>query len=82
MSEFFMRQPETAETDAVQEDVHQRVPNNYRLWALHRSQVGIRVAERSHHPRHGDKSVKRSLFFHLFLQGKQPPFLSRLYIRS
>lgn len=31
MSEFFMEQPETAETNVVREDVHQRVPNNYRL---------------------------------------------------
>jgi len=31
MSEYFMEQPENAEARMVQEDVHQRVPNNYRL---------------------------------------------------
>lgn len=42
-----------------QEDVHQRVPNNYRLWVLQLRKIGVkRVAERSH----GDKSVKRFPF--------------------
>lgn len=59
MSEFFMEQPETIERNAVQKDVHQRVPNNYRLWVVQLRKAGLASPKGARHLRHGDKSVKR-----------------------
>ncbi|XP_043577874.1 uncharacterized protein LOC122565704 isoform X1 [Bombus pyrosoma] len=49
MSEFFMEQPETAETNVVREDVHQRVPNNYRLRVAQQRKAGYESPKGAQH---------------------------------
>lgn len=74
--------------ERVQEDVHQRVPNNYRLFGSSKRGGTSRRKERTY-LRYGDKSLRNVLFFFFFLplffsspflEEKEPSFLTSGYI--